>query len=130
MKYRTTFVTNSSSSSYICDICSECDCGRDLSIRDTNMIQCKNGHTLCQNHLKNINDIDLDQYDEDSGESFRSELPAKYCPICKFEKVASLSIVKYLIKTGKLDDITNEIKTAYDNSSKKFENDISKIKLS
>ena len=50
MKYRKDFVTNSSSSSYICEICGETAHGMDLSIRDAEMCECVNGHIFCNEH--------------------------------------------------------------------------------
>jgi len=44
MKVRTGFVSNSSTSSFICDICGEVEAGYDLSLSDVDMHQCVNGH--------------------------------------------------------------------------------------
>lgn len=47
MKFRTSFVTNSSSSSFVCEICGRTETGYDMSLRDCEMYECVNGHTFC-----------------------------------------------------------------------------------
>jgi hypothetical protein len=47
MKFRKDFVTNSSSSSYVCEICGRTESGWDLSLRDCEMMECVNGHVFC-----------------------------------------------------------------------------------
>lgn len=47
MKFRKDFVTNSSSSSYICEICGRNESGYDLSLSDCEMMECVNGHIFC-----------------------------------------------------------------------------------
>ena len=54
MKIRNGFVSNSSSSSFICDVCGSCESGMDVSVRDCGMIECENGHTFCEEHNKNV----------------------------------------------------------------------------
>ena len=47
MKFRKDFVTNSSSSSYICEICGEVASGWDMGLSEAEMMKCKNGHVFC-----------------------------------------------------------------------------------
>lgn len=51
MKIRTGFVSNSSSSSFVCDFCGNDVSGWDASLSEAEMFQCINGHTICLNHL-------------------------------------------------------------------------------
>ena len=53
MKIRSGFVSNSSSSSYICDVCGEEAIGYDIDLAEYEMYQCENGHTFCESHIKN-----------------------------------------------------------------------------
>lgn len=47
MKFRLDYVTNSSSSSYVCEICGRTESGWDLGLRDCEMMECVNGHVFC-----------------------------------------------------------------------------------
>lgn len=51
MKFRKDFVTNSSSSSYVCEICGRSECGMDMSLSDAEMVCCTNGHTICEDEI-------------------------------------------------------------------------------
>jgi hypothetical protein len=51
MKVRKGFVSNSSSSSFICEISGETFEGRDASLSDFNLVECANGHTFCDEFL-------------------------------------------------------------------------------
>lgn len=57
MKIRNGFVSNSSSSSFICDVCGTVESGMDASPRDFDMEQCCNGHTFCNNHAEGLSKI-------------------------------------------------------------------------
>ena len=50
MKIRQGFVSNSSSSSYTCDVCGVTESGWDLSLNEAEMKSCVNGHTFCTKH--------------------------------------------------------------------------------
>ena len=54
MKIRKGYVSNSSSSSFICDYCGCHEEGYDISMREVGMMGCEKGHIFCESHM-NIN---------------------------------------------------------------------------
>jgi len=52
MKIRNGFVSNSSSSSYICDVCGHDESGWDLCLSDAEMVECASGHVMCCSHVE------------------------------------------------------------------------------
>ena len=131
MKIRNGFVSNSSSSSYTCDVCHRTESGYDASLSDFGMTECENGHTFCDSHGKKKSSIDadvlraimskgasagdvakwanmskddlLDEFDEwlADGDGCYS-YPKELCPICMMIKVPDETLLKYVIeKSGK-----------------------------
>ena len=86
MKVRTGFVSNSSSSSFICSVCGHTESGWDMSIDEANMCECVNNHVLCTDHIPDL--IDTPAY----------ELPAEHCPCCKFAYLDKDDMTTYLLK--------------------------------
>lgn len=64
MKIRFGFVSNSSSSSFTCDVCGETCSGMDASARDFEMTQCVNGHCFCDAHQEKTEDPSPDKIRE------------------------------------------------------------------
>ena len=62
MKVRNGFVSNSSSSSFVCDVCGAIESGYDASLEDFDMQECVNGHefhTDCMEDTPNFNEADI-----------------------------------------------------------------------
>jgi len=51
MKKRRGFVSNSSSSSFICEVCGEAESGYDMSLADAGFYECEEGHVFCIDHI-------------------------------------------------------------------------------
>lgn len=51
MKVRLGFVSNSSSSSFTCDVCGATESGMNMSVDEADMVECENGHIVCHTHL-------------------------------------------------------------------------------
>ncbi len=122
MKFRKDFVTNSSSSSFICEICGASESGWDLGAGDLGFCCCVNGHTFCDEHLlerpskeemikeilaSDCNDETEDELNEMSEEEIYNEryteggsyeIPETMCPICQFIEYSESDLAAYLLK--------------------------------
>jgi hypothetical protein len=58
MKIRQGFVSNSSSSSFTCDVCGEECSGMDMGLNEAEMMECVNGHCFCTGHAAKTEDAD------------------------------------------------------------------------
>ena len=59
MKIRKGFVSNSSSSSFVCDVCNTVEAGYDGQY-DFDTSYCNSGHNFCSDHLGYLNKLTLD----------------------------------------------------------------------
>lgn len=110
MKIRKSFVSNSSTSSFICEICGEEAVGRDLCLSDCEMFQCENNHTMCNEHA--IKDIEEDDC-ECSGQNgckckectdFPYEIKEECCPICMYQEISYRDTREFLKKEYKVSE--------------------------
>jgi hypothetical protein len=84
MKTRMGFVSNSSSSSFMCDVCGCIESGMDASPADLGMVECSEGHVLCTSHVKHKVSNDY--------------IECSDCEVCSMEKISDDIILKFLYK--------------------------------
>ena len=58
MKYRSSFVTNSSSSSFICEVCGHSEVVYDGD-RNDEFVRCEKGHEFCIEHMVSEQDVNV-----------------------------------------------------------------------
>jgi len=128
MKTRQGFVSNSSSSSFVCDVCGRSESGWDASPYDFDMYECENGHIFCDDEL--VKPIDEKYLDEDSSDydddiAMNSYIPEEYCPICTFQAYSAPDMVSFLKKKYGDDSIEafEEVKTVNSRRKKLYDNE-------
>ena len=130
MKYRNSFVSNSSSSSYICDVCGEDISGWDISISEYGWIHCIREHCLCGDCKLGDDSQEPFQGEDESDEDFderyekwANETSEGYysseecCPICQMTTIINSDVAAYLMKVynTNYDKIKEEIKARFKN---------------
>jgi len=128
MKIRQGFVSNSSSSSFVCDVSGYEVSGFDLCLWEVGMVQCKNGHTFReeyiigsteeaeQTYLANLkkNNPELSHWtDEDLLNDYY--IPANNCPVCQFTTVTERDILALVLadKDFTKEQLAEEIKERF-----------------
>lgn len=76
MKIRNGFVSNSSSSSFMCDFCGDIESGYDCSLSDFNMTECEHGHTFHDCHAEK--DFYNDAPKEEIYNFLKSKIPCSH----------------------------------------------------
>jgi hypothetical protein len=114
MKSRNGFVSNSSTTSFTCEICGDECGGQDLGLNEAEMICCLNQHYMDIGCIpKNLKDDEFETLlEEDS-----YEIPTKYCPICQFHVMSNDTTVyyQYLLKRIGIsaEDLRHELKNTF-----------------
>ena len=152
MKYRKCHVTNSSSSSFVCDICGRVESGWDMGINEAEMYECVNGHTFCWDEALDVNKEDLIKmileegwnktYEEVITEEELNNMemediindiipygycavPECFCPICNFIEYSESDLSKYLLKEYGIsrDEVFAEVKAFNKRRKKLYDNE-------
>jgi hypothetical protein len=102
MKIRLNYVSNSSSSSFICDVCGKEACGYDICLEDYGMYCCENGHVFCEHEMnkevtpKVIFDAlffdEYDEYDQEFIEKLKKYKDNEFIGDELFEEILSYNI--------------------------------------
>jgi hypothetical protein len=114
MKTRQGFVSNSSSSSYVCDCCGETESGWDLGLSDAEMFYGQCGHTLHDSCAKLT-----EEGAEKISQEDRYDFPSKYyeCPICNMEVFLESDLLKYTLMQLDLtkEELQKDMKETFEN---------------
>ena len=137
MKKRKGFVSNSSSSSFICDITGREFSGWNMDLIDAEMRACQNGHTFDEKFYnepslvnkreiiaKGNSDYEKEETKDLDAEEFeewwetnhdRDEDPPEFCPICSFRYAKQQEIMLFLLAQAniKLSAVLAQIKVSY-----------------
>ena len=111
MKIRTGFVSNSSSSSFICQLCGRQESGWDASYEEFGYVECPNGHVIC--------DEEAYEFDDPNNEYGSGEIPECACPICLFEVSSKSDMKKYLQIKYKVSEIDVFVEVKKQNGRRK-----------
>lgn len=98
MKTRRGFVSNSSSSSFVCDVCGEDASGMDMGLSGAEMFECVVGHVVCDSHAV---DTQAD-FDDLSFEEKR-----KYC-LARADGESTKETIKNAEHEEELDDVYSD----------------------
>jgi len=90
MKCRKGFVSNSSSSSFVCDLTGNVEGGMDLCLTDIDMCSCEDGHEFMYDGYPKVEEW----INSDANEDGNYNLPKELCPICNGD--AKVQLVKQM----------------------------------
>jgi len=116
MKIRNGFVSNSSSSSFVCDVCGAVESGWDACLSDFDMDRCENDHIFCNGHITDAIYVE----DKEWGGKCVS---VESCPICNLKEIDSSDLLAFCLKKlGKeKEEIVSEIQKEFKSLKELYE---------
>lgn len=108
MKIRFGFVSNSSSSSYVCEVCGNAESGWDAGAAECGMYTCSDHtHIFCMEHaIGDAKNVDNDESD--------NTIDSESCPICQLKNIISSDALEYIQCFHPI-SIRDEIKSKFKN---------------
>ena len=97
MKIRRGLVSNSSASSFTCDVCGETLTGWDGDYGDQKTYSCINDHNICEEDLLEEIDDSNESYDFDN-----DDVPERYCPVCQWQAPSHNDLSAFFLKEYKI----------------------------
>jgi hypothetical protein len=146
MKIRVGFVSNSSTSSFVCDVCGFTEAGQDVGLDTFGMFRCENEHCVHEK-CAGVTETDfleealekyvssyigkgysIEELKEDGEYECRYSVPQKYCPICSFGKLSSRDELEFLRKEAGMTEkeVLKEIRSRF-TTYKEFKENLSII---
>ena len=94
---RTGFVSNSSSSSFICAICGGEEAGFEVCPSDFNMVRCENEHIFHEFCLSPEVRKQIDEMKDK--DEWNGEVPSALCPVCNLQAFDQEEVLSYIFKS-------------------------------
>lgn len=116
MKTRKGFVSNSSTTSFVCEVCGRTEVEYDsVSIEDLEMVRCVNEHLFCEEEMQG----------EGVGENGHYDVPETCCPICSFQVFSQFDLARYLKKVTNIsrDEAFAQVKALNKRRRKLYDNE-------
>jgi hypothetical protein len=116
MKFRSGFVSNSSSSSYICEVCGDTFEAWDEGISHFDLVMCEDhDHLFCEDHRVNPEPdgtYTMLQYEDED-----DRISSKHCPLCQLKEVNDFMLLVYALKKlgTNSPDLKREIQDTFEN---------------
>jgi hypothetical protein len=120
MRIRTAFVSNSSSSSYVCEVCSQAAVVYDgESLENQGMAECGFGHIMCAGHLPDS----YETYNDHGNDDLYGKVKKEFCPVCTMKTLRDDDVYNYIIKVLgiKEDEVRKEIHSKFKSHDKLIE---------
>lgn len=123
MKVRKGFVSNSSTTSFVCCICSEVEAAQDCGISDFNMVECENDHTFHTDCLPTevSERLQCDRDGSNDEEIQWGYIPQEMCPFCRMELISGDDLLKYVLRDNSRDSLVKEIQNRFKMDYKSFQ---------